>query len=168
MTIYSLLLTSSYEPIRFLPERRVIKLLFSNRVESISDWDNVNITWTSGKIKHPSIIRLINDYRKIFSATKFNRSALIKRDKKTCQYCGEKLFLNQITIDHIVPLSKGGTDSFNNCVIACKPCNYHKADLDLDKCGLKLIRKPENPGNSPIYSLPLSNKMWHKNWDDYI
>ena len=167
MQIYSLLLSSTYEAIKFLPERRVIRLIMNGKAEVIANWD-FDITWVSGRMKHPSIIKLINNYRMEYKKKIFSRSAIIKRDNKTCQYCGFKLSMNRITIDHVIPISKGGKGTFENCVVACRPCNDYKADYDLDKCGLKILREPKNPGYSPIYTLPLSSKLWHKEWNSFI
>lgn len=162
-----MLLSYSYEPLKFLHDRRTIKLVINNKVDIISSW-SFNINWRSGSMPHPSIIRLKNEYRKPFRNKTFSRSSIIKRDKKTCQYCGEKLSLNEVTIDHIVPTSKGGKNTFENCVVACRPCNDYKSDYDLDKCSLNLLRQPKNPGNSPIYTLPLNNKLWHNDWNMYL
>ena len=167
MKYYTLLLSSTFESIKFISERRAIKLYVNDKIEPLYDWD-YKITYEKGSFNLPSIVRLKNTYRKFYHKTIFNRDSLISRDKRTCQYCGFKLCSNEITIDHIVPLSKGGQNSFTNCVVACRPCNDYKSDLDLDKCGLKLIKPPQDPGYSAIYTLPYNYKNWNKDWDNFI
>lgn len=167
MKHYTLLLSSAYEPVKFISERRAIKLFINNKVDVIYSWD-YKINYEKGYFKLPSVLKLKNTYRKVFSKTLFNRESIIKRDSKCCQYCGLKLCFNEITIDHIVPLSKGGDNSFTNCVVACRPCNDYKSDIPLDRCGLKLIRQPSDPGYNPIYTLPYNYKNWNSDWSYFI
>lgn len=167
MIYYTLLLSSSYEPLTFIPERKSIKLFIANKADVINSW-NYKINFEKGFFYLPSILKLNNSYRKPFYKSTFNRDSIIKRDKKTCQYCNLKLCSNEITIDHIIPLSKGGQNSFTNCVVACRPCNDYKADLPLDKCGLKLLKLPQDPGYSVIYTLPSSYKNWNNNWSNFV
>ena len=167
MSHYTLLLSSCYEPIKFIPERRTIKLFILNKVDSIYFW-NYKIVYEKGSFNLPSVLKLKTSYRKSFLKSKFSREAIIKRDRKICQFCGLKLCNNEVTIDHIIPLSRGGSNSFTNCVVACRPCNDYKADISLEQCGLKLIKSPEDPGHSAIYTLPDNYKKWNNDWDGFI
>ena len=101
----------------------------------------------SSKNKHftPSVIvRLGNKTIPKYAIT-FNRQSLYDRDNGKCQYCSKQLNKKEATIDHIIPKSKGGTNEWDNVVIACKPCNSRKGDILLDQCGLTLISPPKKP-----------------------
>lgn len=167
MSKKTLLLNSSYEVLSFIPERKVFKLLFKDKVEVISNWDDT-IVWGRSKIKHPSIVRLINHVRRNYLNSNFSRKALVKRDRSTCQYCNKKLFASQITIDHILPRAKGGITSFTNCVVCCQICNNIKGDKLLEQTNMKLLKRPAHPTFSSYNYVSDPQEHWHVDWDDYM
>ena len=79
----------------------------------------------------------------------FSRGNLYKRDQYTCQYCGARPGSEELTIDHVVPRSRGGTSTWTNCVVACIRCNASKADRTPGEARLLLRRKPVKPEWSP-------------------
>ncbi len=76
---------------------------------------------------------------------KFSRSSLYERDKGQCQYCGTNLTKTQATIDHIVPKSRGGKNTWDNTVLCCKGCNDKKADKTLEDSKMRLLNPPKKP-----------------------
>ena len=171
MSRKTLLLSSNYEVLSFIGERRAFKMLFKeDKVDVISEW-NETISWGSGFIKHPAILRLRYPITRRKAITfVFSRQAVIRRDNYTCQYCGLKLHRDQATMDHIVPKVRGGPSTFSNCVAACKSCNGRKGEKTLEEAGLKLLKKPSHPSYfAAFYSLDkeLQNN-WHIDWNTYI
>jgi 5-methylcytosine-specific restriction endonuclease McrA len=79
----------------------------------------------------------------------FSRRNLFRRDRYTCQYCGAQPGRDELTIDHVVPRSRGGVSSWTNCVLACLGCNTAKGDRKLAECGLALRNEPKKPTRSP-------------------
>jgi 5-methylcytosine-specific restriction endonuclease McrA len=79
----------------------------------------------------------------------FNRRNLFVRDQWSCQYCGQRLASGEITIDHVVPRVHGGVSSWENCVLACIPCNRRKAHRSPEEAGMRLRREPARPHWSP-------------------
>lgn len=75
----------------------------------------------------------------------FSRRNIFKRDKYTCQYCGVQPGPEELTIDHIMPKSRGGGGSWENCVLACVECNKKKANRTPDEAGMKLRKVPKKP-----------------------
>ncbi len=73
---------------------------------------------------------------------------LFRRDNDMCLYCGDYLFHCELTRDHVVPVSRGGTDTWENVVTACRECNHRKADLLLDECGMRLLAVPYAPNRA--------------------
>lgn len=167
MSKKTLLLNASYEVLSFIPERKVFKLLFKDKVEVISSWDDY-VTWGAGKVKHPAILRLKNHVRRNYFNSNFSRKALVKRDRNTCQYCVRKLTASQITIDHVLPRAQGGITSFVNCVVSCQDCNNKKAAYTPEQAGMKLLRKPTHPSFSAHYYVADPQEHWHADWDDYM
>jgi 5-methylcytosine-specific restriction endonuclease McrA len=167
MSRKTLLLSAGYEVISFIPERKMFKLLFKDKVEVVSAWD-INISWGPEKIKHPSIIRLKNPVKRHYYNSNFSRKALVKRDRSTCQYCGRKLTASQVTIDHVLPRAQGGITSFTNCVACCQICNNKKADNTPEQAKMVLLKKPTHPSFSSAYYVADPQDYWHQDWDDFL
>lgn len=132
-----LVLNATYEPINITSWKRAIILLVKEKAIVISE----------------KVIRLIDYVRvpvsKIMQA-KPSRAMIYKRDGHKCQYCGST---RGLTIDHVVPRSRGGDDSWNNLVVACSKCNTFKANKLLEHTGMKLMRKPFAPANKVIFMI---------------
>jgi len=162
----SLLLNNDMEPLAFISDRRAMRLLFKEKVEVICGWADVNYYSAHGFIELPAVIRL--KYRITRNAIKraFSRGAVFKRDGFCCQYCSRSLSTKQITLDHIIPVSKGGVSSFDNCVASCGECNIRKGAKLLHEIGMKLLKKPETPEGYLVVSSHLDE--WHKMWDIFI
>ncbi len=93
----------------------------------------------------PEVILLTAFGRMPPRTLKFNRRNIYMRDRYTCQYCGTKPPKDELTIDHIVPRSKGGRSAWANVVLACQSCNSRKGSLTLAESGLRLVRTPKKP-----------------------
>jgi hypothetical protein len=74
-----------------------------------------------------------------------NNSALFRRDAGLCLYCGNRFPHAELSRDHVRPLSRGGKDSWNNVVTACKRCNNHKAGQTPEEAGMELLAIPFTP-----------------------
>lgn len=98
----------------------------------------------------PSVIKLTR-YDKIPNyRAHYCRRTIYKRDNSTCQYCGCRPGSEELSIDHVVPRSKGGLTTFDNCVLACVDCNTRKADRTPEQAGMKLLRQPKRPRYTPV------------------
>lgn len=163
----TLLLSASYEVQSFITEKKAFKLLFKDKVEVISAWDE-EINWGPGKIRHPSILRLKNHVRRNFFNSNFSRKAMVKRDRSMCQYCSKKLVASQITVDHVLPRAQGGITSFTNCVVSCQVCNNRKADKTPEQAEMVLLKKPTHPSFSAHAYVADPQEYWHNDWDDFL
>lgn len=162
-----LLLDTNYQVQSFIELKKALKHIFKDKVEVISTWDD-DLTFGSGKMKYPSILRLKNPIRRNYFNANFSRVALVKRDKSSCQYCGKKLSASAVTIDHVLPRAQGGTTTFINCVVACQTCNNKKADRTPDQAGMILLKKPTHPVFTSLRYGIDANEHWHRDWDDYL
>lgn len=164
--LHTLLLNFTYEPIAFIPEKRIFKLLIKEKIEVISDWD-LKIKWVNSNIPHPAVVRLKHHVRWIPKMKNFSPYSLFRRDRYVCQYCGEALSPSRSTIDHVVPTSQGGETSWRNCVTACFYCNNKKANRTPSEAGMKLIARPVMTGCN-LYSEFLLIKKKHQDWEKFI
>ena len=163
----ALLLNSNYQILSFISERKIIKFLYKEKANPISFWDD-EIAWIGKNIKLPSILVLNNEVKYRVSKINFSRKLIIKRDQGVCQYCENKLYGDEITIDHILPKSRGGKTSYLNCVVACHSCNNSKGDLTPEEAGLQLIKAPHVPTFSNKFYVSDQQEFWHDSWDDFF
>lgn len=140
-----LVLNSTWEPINLASGKRAIVLLLKQKAQQLSS----------------RVIRLLNYVKIPFSkivSHKPSKNAIYKRDGNKCQYCGAT---KHLTIDHIIPRSKGGGDHWHNLVVACSTCNTKKGDKYLEHSGLKLMKQPKAPTNKIQFALlESSNPEW--------
>ncbi len=85
----------------------------------------------------------------------FSRRNLFLRDKNACQYCGKKPGTKELTIDHVLPRSRGGLSTWTNCVLACVPCNRRKANRLPAEAHMQLAKEPKCPAWTPILEVPV-------------
>ena len=138
-----LVLNQSYEPVCLCSTRKAFILIFLMKAEMIAKRDGTVIRSVKKSFPMPSVIRLSGYIRVPYKKIELSRKNIIRRDNGRCQYCGEKR--SDLTIDHIIPKSRDGTDSWENLVAACKPCNNKKGSRTLEEAGLTLISKPVRP-----------------------
>ncbi len=96
----------------------------------------------------------------------FSRRQLYRRDHFTCQYCGARPGSPELSIDHIVPRSRGGKATWVNCVLACVRCNRRKADRTPQEAGLTLRSRPVEPRWTPTLEIPISTRC--VSWQRYL
>lgn len=171
----ALLLNSDWSPLHFISDWRAVRLLMNGRAEIVTDfetglpsvWTDAAFTSPSQKIQVPATLRLHRFVHKKWKAPRFRKKVLFNRDGWKCQYCGVKLNWGNITIDHVLPSSRGGTTSWLNCVTACKGCNKRKDDRTPEEAGMKLAKKPANPSSLHFWDA-MKTDCWHANWDVYV
>ena len=119
------------------------------------------------EIQVPRIIRLLI-YEKLPKQTvKFNRRNIFARDSNRCQYCGRKFATQDLSLDHVVPRSRGGQSTWANIVCACLKCNVRKGGRTPREAGMTLVRQPEKPRRSPMLNLKLSNAKY-QSWKSFL
>lgn len=164
----TLVVSASCEPLRFVGEREVISLLHRGVVEVVSTWSGETFVprWSSYL---PSIIRLKKWHARPFKLPRFRRRIVFCRDGWRCQYCGINLERLEATIDHVVPVSRGGESNWKNCVTACKPCNRKKGNTSLEKSGMRLLKPVEYPNVTHFWDIKHNTALeWHPDWKMFI
>jgi len=120
------------------------------------------------EIQVPRVIRLLRYDRLPKRSLRLNRQTVLARDEHRCQYCGRRMPNSQLSMDHVIPRSRGGQTTWENVVCACLACNVKKGGRTPREARMTLIRKPVRPKRSPLLLLKLSNPKYHswKTWLD--
>jgi len=135
-------LSKDYEPLTYCDVERAITLIYLNKAEAVKNTE-LSIRSVSVTIKIPVVIRLLyKTVKKYVPSVKYSRKNIHARDDYTCQYCGVK---KQLSVDHIVPVSKGGKSTWENTITACQKCNSKKGNRSPEEVGMILRKKPTKP-----------------------
>jgi 5-methylcytosine-specific restriction endonuclease McrA len=159
-----LVLNATYEPVNVCTVRRAVVLLLKEKAEVVehAGWE---LHSASSSITRPVVIRLVT-YVRIPRDThrrKITRRAVFARDNWTCQYCGSR---SQLTVDHVVPRSKGGGSTWDNIVASCAPCNRRKGDALPRQVGMRLRNQPRPP--SPHVFIHVASPSIPAAWRQYL
>jgi 5-methylcytosine-specific restriction endonuclease McrA len=131
--------------------------------EEDDDW----VRTVSSEIQAPRVIRLLSYDKLPRQTVKFNRRNIFARDNNQCQYCGKKYPTSELSLDHVVPRSRGGRSTWENIVCACVGCNVKKGGRTPKEAHMSLIRKPEKPKRSPLLNLKLTHRKY-QSWKTFL
>lgn len=115
----------------------------------------------------PRIVRLVRFDRQHALSLRLNRRNLFARDDHRCQYCGQSLPANQLSLDHVVPRSRGGETSWENMVASCVRCNTKKGGRTPQEARMKLATVPTRPSHHPLLSMKLCNPKY-ESWKSFL
>ena len=137
-----LVLNASYEPINICAARRALVLVLKG-VAMTEEENGHHLHAQRVAMRLPSVIRLL-EYRRIPHQTRaLSRKNILLRDRNTCQYCGTVMSSGELTLDHVLPRSRGGNSTWENLVACCHPCNRRKGNQLLHELtDMKLTREP--------------------------
>lgn len=154
---------------RIISWQKAITLCFQAKVDII---ENHEIFVKSMRTKHslPSIIRLRTYINfKPFLRQQFTRTNVFRRDEYICQYCGIEFDSAKLTLDHVIPVSRGGKKCWDNIVSACQECNQKKADRTPKEARMNLLKQPSAPKWNPYVSLGIrARESIPETWKFYL
>jgi 5-methylcytosine-specific restriction endonuclease McrA len=159
-----LVLNQDYQPLNICRVKRAVVLVMHGKAEVIENGRG-EIHAINTTLPVPSVVRLTQFVLRPRLQRKLTRFEVFNRDKFICQYCGQPI--KDLTIDHIVPRSKGGTHNWQNVVSCCFPCNLRKAGRTPKEAGMKLIRRPLAPPPS-TFSVPYHYARAHSEWRKFL
>ncbi|MBI1387325.1 MAG: HNH endonuclease [bacterium] len=139
-----LVLNSSYEAINICTARRALLMMLAEKADLIES-SPARVHSETLNIPLPEVIRLKRYVRLPHRPIPFCRKNIMLRDGFRCQYCGSSFKPEELTLDHVIPVSRGGADSWNNVVTACKKCNHKKGNHLLEHIGMHLLNPPKRP-----------------------
>lgn len=187
-----LVLNRHYLAVRVVNVRRAISLLFRELAEVIDvdggnyqaydfeSWREVSelksrfepdehdwLRTVRFQIAVPRIIRLLIYDRLPKQRVKFNRRNLYARDANRCQYCGRRFSTSELSLDHVIPRSRGGTNTWDNVVCCCLDCNVRKGGRTPREAHMHLIAKPTKPHRNPVVNVSLSSRRY-RSWKQFL
>jgi 5-methylcytosine-specific restriction endonuclease McrA len=160
-----LVLNASFEPINVCTVRRAAVLILKDRAEILerADWSlhAENLT-----LPRPVVIRLVTyvNIPRDAHRRKITRRAVFARDRWTCQYCGHER--GNLTVDHVIPRSRGGSSSWENIVTCCAPCNRRKGNRLPGQVNMTPRRKPKAP--NPTIFIHVATPSIPSAWEQYL
>ena len=187
-----LVLNRHYQALRVVQAKRAFSLLFRRLAEVVAvEQDTYNTydfqSWAEVSelrrqfapdghdwvhtvrltIAVPRIIRLLFYDRLPRQQVKFNRRNIYARDHSRCQYCGKRYPSSELSLDHVVPRSRGGKTVWGNVVCCCTSCNVKKGGRLPAQAGMKLITRPVKPRRSPLIHLRLGLDKY-ASWKQFL
>ena len=188
LNTHVLVLNKMWMAVRVVDARRAFSLLFRDLAEVIrvddgsytaydfESWTDVSVArngfdrlarehydWVRTvhvQIAVPKVIRLLGYDRLPKQQVKLNRRNIFARDRNVCQYCGERYPSSELSLDHVMPRSQGGTSTWTNLVCACTRCNAKKGGRTPKQARMHLIRQPEQPTRNPVISLRVGHEKY--------
>lgn len=181
-----LVLNRNWIAVHICDVRRALVLLYQDLARVVTDnyetydfdsWRDLSRFVRNGEVIHtpgyqlliPKVIRLVFYNKLPPFHLRLSRRNIFLRDRNQCQYCGARPPREEMTIDHVVPRSRGGKTVWENVVLACSKCNVRKGNRLLSECGMSLIRKPRKPRWLPgkhVDIHPDDRTFWQKFIDE--
>ena len=159
-----LVLNATFEPLSVVSVRRAVVLLLKEKAE-IVEAAEAELRSEQLTIPTPLVIRLVYYVRIPYRVSiPLTRRTVLARDHYTCQYCGEQPPRKELTVDHILPRSRGGHTTWDNVVTACQRCNGRKGNRTPEEANLKMRSKPTQPRYVALAMIesPDARKAWRK------
>jgi 5-methylcytosine-specific restriction endonuclease McrA len=158
-----LVLNASYEPLNITNWKRAVILLIKGKAEQLE----YHGQFIYQSFPLPSVIRLRNYVKVPYKEIPLTRRNVLERDRHTCQYC--KYRGDQLTLDHIIPRSRGGGDTWENLVSACVRCNIKKGNRTPKEAQMPLIKQPRKPYSSLHFEIIKYTKgNLNQEWKKYV
>ncbi len=178
-----LILNRSWIPLQIADVRRGIVLLYKGVAEvvcprtfrtydfarwvSASTGDDTPYLQTPRfRLPVPEVLVLARFNRIVRRPIRFSRRNVLVRDNWTCQYCGRRFPERELTLEHVRPISRGGTNSWRNVVVACTACNKRKADRTPSQAGMRLLRTPREPRR--LYTTRPQLRRVRATWEPFL
>lgn len=158
-----LVLNASYQPLNITSWQRAIVLLLKGKAEPLEH----NGKFIYADLPLPSVIRLRHYVSVPYKEIPLTRRNILERDRHTCQYCCYKG--EQLTLDHVIPRSRGGADTWENLVAACVRCNIKKGNHTPKEADMPLLNQPRRPYSSLHFELIKYTKGdLNQEWKKYV
>ncbi|CAN8244545.1 unnamed protein product [Cochlearia groenlandica] len=151
-----LVLDISYRPVNVVCWKRAICLEFMDKADVLEYYDQT-VNSPSGSFYIPAVLRvphLLQVIKRRRVKNSLSRKNILLRDDYTCQYCSAR---ENLTIDHVIPISRGGQWTWQNLVAACSRCNSKKGQKTVEEAHMKLHKTPKEPKEYDIVAIPLTN-----------
>ncbi|MCA9630010.1 MAG: HNH endonuclease [Myxococcales bacterium] len=178
------MLNRFFAPVCLTTARRAMLLLYggaahaldeSGELYAFPEWSQLSprlvddiVPTVSGGLRVPRVLHLLRYERNPRVDIRLTRKNLLMRDDYSCQYCGVQPSLRDLNVDHVLPRSRGGADSWENLVISCRRCNLVKGHRTPEEAGMRLRAHPNKPRWSTTKHILLSAKHPYSEWTPFL
>jgi 5-methylcytosine-specific restriction endonuclease McrA len=179
-----LVLNKNFEPVHLTTARRAFVLLYGGAAMALDEsgepydfdlWrelpvrdDDDAVPLVAGSVRVPRVLHLHRYDRTPRLQVRLTRRNLMVRDAHQCQYCGRRPAIRDLNIDHVVPRSRGGSDSWENLVTSCKPCNLRKGWKTPEEANMRLARRPVRPKWTMTAQILLGTGSRYREWEPFL
>ena len=179
-----LLLNRYFAPVSVTTARRALVLLYGGVGHAVdvagdtydfSDWraqpvrtEDDALPIVGGALRVPRVLHLLRYERTPRASVRLTRSNLMLRDEYQCQYCARRPGQRELNVDHVMPRSRGGEDSWDNLVISCRSCNLKKGRRTPTEAGMKLLNEPKRPRWSTAKQILLVMREPFEEWQPFL
>ena len=176
-----LVLNKVFQAVQIVSARKAFSLFYKGHVRAVledyttygwEDWKDIPVgaqdeyvTTPHRRIKIPRVILLQTFDGVPRNEVKFCRKNIYLRDRNLCQYCGHRYRTEELNLDHVIPVSRGGRSTWQNVVCSCIPCNKKKGNRLPEEAGMRLMTKPTRPRWHPLFRAACRYDEW-KNFLD--
>lgn len=184
LAIPVLVLNRNFEAVQLTTARRAFVLLYGGTAQALDEdgetyafdlWRTLPVRANDdvlpiveGGLRVPRVLHLQRYERTPRLTVRLTRKNLMFRDAHQCQYCGKRPPVRELNIDHVVPRSRGGPDSWENLVTACRVCNLRKGWKTPDEANMRLARRPFRPKWTTTAQILLSSSSRFKEWEPFL
>jgi 5-methylcytosine-specific restriction endonuclease McrA len=163
----TLVLDMAYQPMERVSWRKAFELIVREKATVLAEYADRFINGACKVFAMPSVI-VKKTIRKTKRTVKFSKKNVFLRDRGTCQYCTEKIAISKATFDHVLPKSRGGITTWDNIVIACRPCNQMKSNKTPQEANMLLHKPPRRPKFLEIYERPTFDGEIPDDWKFFL
>jgi 5-methylcytosine-specific restriction endonuclease McrA len=179
-----LVLNRFFQPVQITTVKRAMVLMYGAAAEAIDEEGDAHdfgawrelpvrhgddaIPIVSGQLRVPRVVHLHRYDRTPRTTVRLTRRNLMFRDAHQCQYCGKRPALRELNIDHVLPRSRGGDDTWENLVTACRTCNLRKGWKTPEEANMRLARVPFRPKWTMSAQLLLGAGWRFKEWEAFL
>jgi 5-methylcytosine-specific restriction endonuclease McrA len=156
----TLKLDATYRPIGVVDCLEALVMCIVGKATAVEEYEE-EISSPSITFKIPSVIVLKTVVKFISTGIRPSRNNILWRDKNQCQYCGVIESPRDMTIDHVIPRSRGGENTWSNLVTCCKKCNQKKGNRTPEEANMSLLNKPVKPRNSILRQISDVQPIWN-------
>jgi hypothetical protein len=184
LSVPVLLVNRHFAPVCVTPVRRGMILLYGGAARAVDEdgethdfgqWRELpvrelddGLPIIGGELRVPRVLHLQRYDRAPRVAVRLTRRNLMLRDQHQCQYCARRPSLRDLNVDHVIPRSRGGADSWENLVVSCRSCNLKKGRRTPDEAGMCLLRTPQKPRWSTAAHILLAARESYQEWQPFL
>jgi len=158
-----LVLNADYSPITVCTIPKGFLMVYLRKAELIMPYEDTVLHAIDRSFPMPAVIRVSRYITVPYRGVLLNRQNVFRRDNHTCQYCG---VTTDLTIDHVLPRSRGGKSTWTNLTTACRRCNGRKGDFTPEEAGMRLMMQPYKP-NYAVFLKELSGFVCRE-WEPFL